>query len=138
MLPRMLAGWSADELLHEVMVEPREAYVPLPDTQIFKRPGLTHIMTPSLRQGGLNDVSFTDLADAEGDALTTGTVLELQRRGQLFAGAARWRGLQVMRLSVCNYQTDIAQAEIDVVAIVDAYRAVRARNAAGGLSIAAT
>ena len=79
-----------------------------------------------------------DLADAEGDALTTGTVLELQQRGQLFAGAARWRGLQVMRLSVCNYQTDIAQAEIDVVAIVDAYRAVRARNAAGGLSIAAT
>jgi glutamate/tyrosine decarboxylase-like PLP-dependent enzyme len=69
-----------------------------------------------------------DLDEAAGDALTSGTVAELQRRGQLFAGTARWRGLQVMRLSVCNYQTDMTQAEIDVVAIIDAYRAIRARN----------
>lgn len=68
------------------------------------------------------------LGEAEGDVMTSDTVAELQRRGQLFAGTAKWRGRQVMRLSVCNYQTDIAQAEIDAVAIVDAYRAVWARN----------
>lgn len=69
-----------------------------------------------------------DLGIAEGDALTADTVAELQRRGQLFAGTAKWRGRQVMRLSVCNYQTDIQQAEIDMVAIMDAYGAAMARN----------
>lgn len=70
------------------------------------------------------------LGDAEGDALTADTVAELQQKGQLFAGTAKWRGRQVMRLSVCNYQTDIEQAEIDAAAIIDAYRIVRARNGA--------
>ena len=70
------------------------------------------------------------LDEAEGDVMTSDTVAELQRQGRLFAGTAKWRGRQVMRLSVCNYQTDMAQAEIDGAAIIDAYRAVRARNGA--------
>lgn len=69
-----------------------------------------------------------DLGEAEGDALTSETVAELQRRGTLFAGTAKWRGRQVMRFSVSNYQTDAEQAEIDAAAIIDAYRAVRGRN----------
>jgi len=68
------------------------------------------------------------LGDDAGDTMTVETVAELQRDGRLFAGAAKWRGRQVMRLSVCNYQTDLEQAEINADAIVEAYRAVRARN----------
>lgn len=74
-------------------------------------------------------IRFGDhLGDADGDRLTTETVAELQRVGRLFAGTAKWRGKQVMRFSVSNYQTDIGHAEIDAVAIIDAYRKVRARN----------
>ena len=98
-----------------------------------------HVAALATREEGiavLNDVVLnqaiirfgTHLGEEEGDALTTATVAELQRHGRLFAGTAIWRGRQVMRLSVCNYQTDVEQAEIDVSAIVDAYRAVRARN----------
>lgn len=68
------------------------------------------------------------LGDEAGDALTAETVAELQRDGRLFAGPAKWRGRQVMRLSVCNYQTDLEQADIDADAIVEAYRIVRSRN----------
>lgn len=66
--------------------------------------------------------------DDEGDRLTTDTVAELQRVGRLFVGTAKWRDRQVMRLSICNYQTDLRQAETDAEAIIDAYRTVRARN----------
>ena len=84
----------------------------------------------------LNDVVLNQViirfgghfGDAEGDRLTTETVAELQRIGRLFAGPAKWRDRQVMRFSVCNYQTDIEHAEIDAAAIIDAYRVVRARN----------
>ena len=72
-----------------------------------------------------------DLDEAEGDRLTLDTVAELQRQGTMFAGPAKWRGQQVMRLSVCNYQTDLEQADIDAHAIIDAYHAVRSRNAHG-------
>ena len=68
------------------------------------------------------------LGDEAGDAMTAETVVELQREGRLFAGGAKWRGRQVMRFSVCNYQTDLEQAAIDADAIIEAYRVVRARN----------
>ncbi|KRB60358.1 pyridoxal-dependent decarboxylase [Rhizobium sp. Root708] len=67
----------------------------------------------------------TDLPAEPADALTTATIAELQRVGRVFAGGATWRGRQVMRLSVCNYQTDMAEAERAAEAIISAYRAVR-------------
>ena len=74
-------------------------------------------------------IRFGDhLGDEAGDAMTAETVAELQRDGRLFAGGAKWRGRQVMRFSVCNYQTDLEQAAIDADAIIEAYRVVRARN----------
>jgi glutamate/tyrosine decarboxylase-like PLP-dependent enzyme len=76
------------------------------------------------------------LGDEQGDAMTSDTVAELQRDGRLFAGTAKWRGRQVMRLSVCNYQTDLEQAETDAEAIIEAYRTVRARNATEAEAIA--
>lgn len=56
-----------------------------------------------------------------GDQLTRDVIALLQKEGQVFAGGAQWRGRQVMRISVCNYQTDEDQAEIAAETILAAY-----------------
>jgi len=61
----------------------------------------------------------------QADDLTKRTIGALQREGALFAGGAIWRGRQVLRLSVTNYQTNTAQAVEAVEAIVRAYRGER-------------
>ena len=61
----------------------------------------------------------------QADNLTKRTIGALQREGALFAGGAIWRGRQVLRLSVTNYQTNTAQAAEAVEAIVRAYRGER-------------
>jgi GNAT superfamily N-acetyltransferase len=63
----MLPAMSRDEILREIVESPREAFVPLPDLQIIDRPGWRQLLTPSLKRGGLNEVSFArvDEADAE-------------------------------------------------------------------------
>jgi glutamate/tyrosine decarboxylase-like PLP-dependent enzyme len=97
---------------------------------------VTELVTQETGIVVLNDVVLNQaiirfgghLGDEAGDAMTAETVAQLQRDGRLFAGGAKWRGRQVMRLSVCNYQTDLQQAEIDAEAIAGAYRIVRSRN----------
>jgi glutamate/tyrosine decarboxylase-like PLP-dependent enzyme len=69
-----------------------------------------------------------DLPPEQADDLTRRTIGVLQREGALFAGGATWRGGQVMRLSVTNYQTNAAEAGKAVDAILRAYRGER-RNA---------
>ncbi|MBW9115153.1 aspartate aminotransferase family protein [Rhizobium cauense] len=66
-----------------------------------------------------------DLAQEAADNLTRRTIGAIQREGALFAGGAAWRGRQVMRLSVTNYQTDSAEAAKAVDAILRAYRSER-------------
>ncbi|UVC10960.1 aspartate aminotransferase family protein [Rhizobium sp. TH2] len=105
---------------------------------------VAELATQEVGIGVVNDVVLNQaiirfgghLGDEAGDAMTVETVAELQRDGRLFAGGAKWRGRQVMRLSVCNYQTDLEQAEIDADAIIKAYRIVRARNARQGQATA--
>lgn len=82
----MLSRWSDDELRHEVMAVPRGALVPLPDTQIIRLPGLTQIITPSFRRGGMNDISFTNLDEAEADAIIDEALARYHRAGVRF----RW------------------------------------------------
>ncbi|MCA0434052.1 MAG: aspartate aminotransferase family protein [Proteobacteria bacterium] len=62
---------------------------------------------------------------AEGDAITQKTIARIQQDGECFAGGARWRGQQVMRLSVIGFDTDEAEAERSVAAMLRAYRNVR-------------
>jgi glutamate/tyrosine decarboxylase-like PLP-dependent enzyme len=66
-----------------------------------------------------------DLSDEQGDRLTRQTISRLQQEGSMFAGAATWRGRQVMRLSVSNYQTTTTEAAEAARTIVAAYRAER-------------
>jgi glutamate/tyrosine decarboxylase-like PLP-dependent enzyme len=63
----------------------------------------------------------SDLPDEQADDLTKRTIDALQREATLFVGGAIWRGRHVMRLSVTNYQTDSAEAERAVEAIVRRY-----------------
>ncbi len=69
-----------------------------------------------------------DLVQERGDELTRRTIGTLQREGAAFAGGAVWRGRQVMRLSVINYQTNAGEAATAVDAILRAYRAERPDN----------
>ncbi len=61
----MLAGFSDDEILHELLVAPRQALIPLADTQIIERPGWWQLITPSLKRGGMNEVICSELKDAD-------------------------------------------------------------------------
>jgi glutamate/tyrosine decarboxylase-like PLP-dependent enzyme len=64
------------------------------------------------------------LAPEAVDLMTQDVIALLQREGQVFVGGAQWRGRQVMRISVSNYQTDEDQAEIAAEAILAAYARV--------------
>lgn len=63
-----LPAWPANELVHEVVVVPRDAYLPMPDLQLVDRPGWRQLITPSFRTGGLNEVSCAVLDPATADA----------------------------------------------------------------------
>ncbi len=63
-----------------------------------------------------------DLGAERGDILTSQIITALQRDGTIFVGGATWRGRQVMRISVCNYQTDCHQASIVSDAILRTHR----------------
>lgn len=45
----------------------------------------------------------------DSDEATLATIEEIQRRGAIFVGPARWRGQWVMRFSVCSYATEMEQ-----------------------------
>ncbi len=63
----MTLEWTPERVRTEVMTRPRQTPVRLPDTVVIDRPDLLQRITPSLRQGGLNEVAFANFAldDAE-------------------------------------------------------------------------
>lgn len=75
-----------DELLHEVLVASRRAFVPLPDTRVIERPGWMQLITPSLRTGGMNEVCLATLPPDEADAIIDRTLAEYREQGIRF----RW------------------------------------------------
>lgn len=85
----------------------------------------------------LNDVCLNQviarfgagLAAEADDRLTRETVRLLQAEGEAFAGGAAWRGNQVMRISVSNYQTGEREADETAGAIIRAYHRARGENA---------
>lgn len=81
----------------------------------------------------LNDVVLNQVivrfgageTDVVGDRLTQDTIARIQSDGICFTGGAKWRGRQVMRISVINWQTDDAEAAVAAEAIEKAWEAVR-------------
>ncbi|QRM56930.1 aminotransferase class V-fold PLP-dependent enzyme [Sinorhizobium sp. BG8] len=66
------------------------------------------------------------LEPERGDRLTRAVIAAIQEEGEIFTGGAEWRGLQVMRLSISNYQTDEVEAERAATAIKQALDRVKA------------
>ena len=62
-----------------------------------------------------------ELSSGEADDLTRRTIHRLQREGTIFVTGAKWRGRDVLRISVCNYQTDAEQAALAAETIVAAF-----------------
>ncbi|MDE1996005.1 MAG: aspartate aminotransferase family protein, partial [Rhizobiaceae bacterium] len=69
----------------------------------------------------------SDLEAKQSDMLTQQVIGTLQRDGTIFVGGATWRGRQVKRVSVCNYQIDGFQASIISDVILRLYRDERAK-----------
>jgi GNAT superfamily N-acetyltransferase len=80
------ARWSREQLLREVVLAPRRAFVPLAGTRVIERPGWLQLITPSVPRGGFNDVAYSCLADDEADAVIDATIGEYARLGLEF----RW------------------------------------------------
>jgi hypothetical protein len=59
------------------------------------------------------------LSDA--DDLTRRVINRLQRDGIIFVAGAKWRGREVLRISVCNYQIDAEEAAMAAETIVTAF-----------------
>jgi glutamate/tyrosine decarboxylase-like PLP-dependent enzyme len=80
----------------------------------------------------LNDVKLNQIIVRFGgseeserfDRMTTDTIERIQSEGTCFVGGAKWRGRQVMRVSVIGFETDEAQGACSADAIIAAYRSV--------------
>jgi len=78
----------------------------------------------------VNDVVFNqlvcrfgfELSSRNTDELTVRVIHRLKREGIIFATGAKWRGREVLRISVCNYQTGPKEAELAAQTIVAAFR----------------
>jgi glutamate/tyrosine decarboxylase-like PLP-dependent enzyme len=78
----------------------------------------------------MNDVVLNQfiVRFGEDDELTLKTIARIQQDGVCFAGGAKWRGKQVMRVSVIGFETDETQAKISSEAIIAAWRVVKERG----------
>jgi glutamate/tyrosine decarboxylase-like PLP-dependent enzyme len=64
------------------------------------------------------------------DELTKATIARIQADGICFTGGAKWRGRQVMRISVISWLIDDAGGKMTVDAIKSAWRTVRKERSA--------
>lgn len=67
----------------------------------------------------------------DSDEATLAAIEQIQRRGVIFVGPARWRGQWVMRFSVCNYATELEQLPMVRAEISAAWAAVHAQPVNG-------
>ena len=78
------AGFTRDELIREVVESPRRLDSPLADTIVTERPGWKSLLTPSLKQGALNEVAVCVLRDDEADAVIDATIAAYRAAGCRF------------------------------------------------------
>jgi hypothetical protein len=78
---------SRAEILTEIIERPRAGYVPVPDLRVIQRPGWKQLITPSLKTGGLNEVSLAQLDEGELERVIDETIAEYRALGCRFV----WR-----------------------------------------------
>ncbi len=77
----------------------------------------------------MNDVALNQVAVRFGnDDQTKQTIARIQADGVAFIGGAQWRGHWIMRISVINENTTMADIDRSAVAMIEAWRAMRGRN----------
>lgn len=69
------------------------------------------------------DPADSDLSDLADDAFTDRVIARIQRDGQAWFGPATWRGMHVMRVSVCDWRTTPAHVERAIEAVAAAIAA---------------
>ncbi|MEO8698600.1 MAG: GNAT family N-acetyltransferase [Kofleriaceae bacterium] len=74
------------DLVDEVIVTPRYGFPRLPELQVIERPGWLQIVTPSIKSGGLNEVIYSMLDEAEADATIAAAIASYRDLGLKF----RW------------------------------------------------
>lgn len=62
------AGWTDDAILEAALVGPWWVPSPVADTRTIENDGWRQRLTPSLRQGGLNEIGFTKIEARDADA----------------------------------------------------------------------
>ena len=80
----------------------------------------------------LNEVVLNQVAVAcgdgpEGDAATRAVLAEVQAEGTAYPSAGRWRGREIMRISVSAGPATVADGERTAEAVIAAWRRVRGR-----------
>src|SRR5688572_24913756 len=78
---------SRDEIIAEIVERPRDGFMPLPDLQLIERPGWRQLVTPSVKRGGFNEVSFARLTEGEADTIIDATIEQYRKLGCKFV----WR-----------------------------------------------
>ena len=74
----------------------------------------------------LNDVEYTQVSLAFGDdAITRAVTARIIADGRVWMSGSRWRGRDILRISVSNWSTDEADVSVAVAAVRDAVAAVR-------------
>ncbi len=81
-----MPSWTEVQRLEAALRAPRKAYIPVADTQVITRPGWMQLLTPSMADGGLNEVSFSRLDPADAEAVIDTTLEQYRRLGIRF----RW------------------------------------------------
>jgi GNAT superfamily N-acetyltransferase len=80
----VIADLDREQILHEAIVRPLAARVPIPGQRVVDRPGFFQLLTPAFRDGGFNEVSHVQLADDEADAVIDATLAEYAAEGVRF------------------------------------------------------
>ncbi len=62
------------DLLNEVLVQPRAAHVAFPGIQCIDRPDWHQLITPAMKEGGLNGISLAILEDTDVDRVIDETI----------------------------------------------------------------
>ena len=74
--------------------------------------------------------TYPGASDADADAVTREVIAAVQADGTCWLGGTTWHGMAAMRISVSNWRTTEADADMSVAAIRRCRDTVAARRAA--------
>ncbi|HVV84192.1 MAG TPA: GNAT family N-acetyltransferase [Kofleriaceae bacterium] len=81
-----LDGWTEEEVRRAALDGPRHAFGPAPSLEVIERPGWLQLVAPQFKDGGLNGVWHSVLADDEADAVIDAVIARYHALGVRF----RW------------------------------------------------